>query len=63
MLLGLAGIMDCPGASVDFSVSVDLRDLLYGNCYPVSEPVKASGTVNITMNGDLRDWNCATIMR
>ena len=48
MLLGLAGIMGCPGASVDFSVSVDLRDLLYGNCYPVSEPVKASGTVRNT---------------
>ena len=48
MLLGLAKIMDCPGASVDFSVSVDLRDLLYGNCYPVSEPVEATGTVRNT---------------
>ena len=26
-------------------------------------PVKASGMVNITMNGDFRDWNCATMMR
>ena len=26
-------------------------------------PVKASGMVNITINGDFRDWNCATMMR
>ena len=26
-------------------------------------PVNASGIVNIIMNGDLRLWNCATIMR
>ena len=48
MLLGLSKIMDCPGATVDFSTSVDLSDLLYGTCYPVSEPVLASGTVRNT---------------
>ena len=48
MLLGLAKIMDCPGASVDFSVSVDLSDLCYGVSYPVSEPVNAEGTVRNT---------------
>ena len=48
MLLGLAGIMDRPGASVSFSTSVDLRDLQYGTCYPVSEPVLAEGTVRNT---------------
>ena len=48
MLLGLAKIIDCPGASVDFSTSVDLSDLQYGTCYPVSEPVLASGTVRNT---------------
>ena len=26
-------------------------------------PVNASGIVNMTMNGDLRSWNCATITR
>ena len=26
-------------------------------------PVNASGMVNMTMNGDFSDWNCATIMR
>ncbi len=48
MLLGLSKIIDCPGASVSFSVSVDLSDLCYGQCYPVSEPVHASGTVRNT---------------
>lgn len=48
MLLGLAKIIDCPGASVDFSTSVDLSDLQYGESYPVTEPVLASGTVRNT---------------
>ena len=48
MLLGLSKIIDCPGATVDFSTSVDLSDLRYGNCYPVDEPVVASGTVRNT---------------
>ena len=28
-----------------------------------SPPVNASGSVNITMIGDLNDWNCATMIR
>ena len=48
MLLGLSEIMDRPGASVSFSTSVDLSDLLYGTCYPVDEPVVAEGTVRNT---------------
>ena len=48
MRLGLSKIIDCPGASVDFSVSVDLSDLLYGTSYPVTEPVLAKGTVRNT---------------
>ena len=48
MLLGLSKIIDCPGASVPFSVRVDLSDLRYGESYPVSEPVEASGTVRNT---------------
>ena len=48
MLLGLAKIIDSPGASVRFSVSVDLSDLCYGVTYPVSESVKAEGTVRNT---------------
>ena len=48
MLLGLSKIIDCPGASVSFSTSVDLSDLRYGESYPVSESVLASGTVRNT---------------
>ena len=48
MLLGLSKIIDCPGASVTFSTSVDLSDLCYGISYPVSEPVLAEGTVRNT---------------
>ncbi len=48
MLLGLSKIIDCPGASVSFSTSVDLSDLRYGTTFPVSEPVSAVGTVRNT---------------
>ena len=58
MLLGLSKIIDCPGASVPFSTSVDLSDLCYGVTYPVTEPVLAEGTVRNTagvlmMTGDI----------
>lgn len=48
MLLGLSKIIDCPGASLPFSTSVDLSDLRYGLSNPVSEPVLAEGTVRNT---------------
>ena len=48
MLLGLSKIIDCPGASVSYETSIDLSDLQFGTCYPVSEPVCASGTVRNT---------------
>lgn len=48
MLLGLGKIIDSPGAAVSFSADVDLSDLCYGISYPVSEPVRASGTVRNT---------------
>ena len=48
MLLGLSKIIDCPGASVPFSASVDLSDLQFGTCCPAVEPVTASGTVRNT---------------
>ena len=58
MLLGLSKIIDCPGACLPFSVSMDLSDLCYGVSYPVTEPVVASGTVRNTagvlmMDGEL----------
>lgn len=48
MLLGLSKIIDCPGSEVSFSASMDLSDLRFGNCCPVTEPVKASGKVHNT---------------
>ena len=59
MLLGLSKIIDRPGESIDFSVSVDLSDLQYGTSYPVTEPVLANGTVRNTagvlvMTGSIR---------
>ena len=59
MLLGLSKIIDCPGASVPFSTSIDLSDLRFGTCYPVSESVDAEGIVRNTagvlmMTGTIR---------
>ena len=48
MLLGLSKIIDCPGQQVSFATSVDLSDLQFGSCCPVTEPVEASGTVRNT---------------
>ncbi len=48
MRLGLSEIIDCPGASLPFSVSVDLSDLRYGNSFPVTQPVQAQGQVRNT---------------
>ena len=48
MLLGLSKIIDCPGASVPFSTSIDLSDLQFGSCCPVTEPVEAEGMIRNT---------------
>ena len=48
MLLGLSKIIDCPGESLPFSVSLDLSDLRFGNCYPVTESVDAEGIIRNT---------------
>ena len=48
MRLGLSQIIDRPGESVSYSAVVDLSDLQYGTCNPVTEPVKAEGTVRNT---------------
>ncbi len=48
MRLELKEIIHVPGASVAFSDSVDLSDLQYGTCFPVSEPVQIQGTVRNT---------------
>lgn len=48
MLLGLSKIIDSPGQSISFTHSVNLSDLRYGVCCPVTEPVAVSGTVRNT---------------
>lgn len=48
MRLGLSQIIDRPGESISYSAVVDLSDLQYGTCNPVTEPVKAEGTVRNT---------------
>ena len=48
MRLDLAKIIDMPGASTDFHVSLDLSDLQFGTCFPLKTPVEASGTVRNT---------------
>lgn len=60
MLLGLSKIIDCPGASLPFSTSVDLSDLQYGQCYPVSEPVQISGMVRNTAGVLVMTGNIST---
>ena len=60
MLLGLSTIIDCPGASLPFSASVDLSDLQYGQCYPVSEPAQISGTVRNTAGVLVMTGNIST---
>ena len=60
MLLGLSKIIDCPGASVAFSTSVDLSDLCYGVTYPVTEPVLANGTVRNTAGVLVMTGNIST---
>ena len=48
MRLDLSPIVDRPGESLSYSVSVDLSDLVYGTSKPVSEPVLLEGTVRNT---------------
>lgn len=48
MLLDLSKIIPNPGASVSFETTLDLSDLDFGGVKPVTEPVKASGTVRNT---------------
>ena len=62
MLLGLSKIIDCPGQSVSFSVSIDLSDLRFGNCFPVTEEVKAVGTVRNTAGVLVMTGNVTTCL-
>ena len=48
MLLELRKILANPGASVPFETSLDLRDMAFGSCRPVTEAVLAKGQVRNT---------------
>ena len=53
--------------TVPISTMKPMREIMV-SCWPVTSrpirpPVKASGTVNSTMKGDSRLWNCATMTR
>ncbi len=59
MLLGLSKIIDCPGESLPFAATIDLRDLQFGTCCPVTEDVLAEGSIRNTagvlmMKGKIR---------
>ena len=62
MLLSLSKIIDAPGASVPFETSLDLSDLQFGTCCPVSEPVLASGTVRNTAGVLVMTGNVTTTL-
>ena len=58
MLLGLSGIIDCPGGVVPFETSLDLSRMEFGGSYPLAEPVCMAGQVRNTagvlvMTGEL----------
>ena len=48
MLLELRKILTNPGASVPFETSLDLHEMTFGSCQPLTEPVLASGQVRNT---------------
>lgn len=48
MLLGLSDIVNCPGGAVPFETTLDLHDMQFGGCCPVTEPVRAVGRVRNT---------------
>ncbi len=45
MTLDLSKLIDRPGGQIAFQTQMDLSDLQFGKCRPVTEPVVASGTV------------------
>ena len=48
MLLELRKLMTSPGETLPFETSVDLSDMPFGGCKPVTEPVLAKGQVRNT---------------
>ena len=54
MLLELRKLMTSPGETLPFETSVDLSDMPFGGCKPVTEPVLAKGQVRNTAGSA---WN------
>ena len=48
MLLNVSSLKNKPGGTVPFQVDLDLHDLAFGGCCPVTEPVTAEGEVRNT---------------
>ncbi len=48
MELSLTKILDQPGAVLPFAAQLDLRDLVFGDCCPVEEPLCAEGQIQNT---------------
>ena len=48
LLLELRKLMTSPGETLPFETSVDLSDMPFGGCKPVTEPVLAKGQVRNT---------------
>ena len=48
MLLNLSKLKDNPGGTIPFQVDLDLHELAFGGCCPVTEPVTAVGEVRNT---------------
>ena len=48
MLLNLSSLKDNPGGTIPFEVVLDLHELAFGGCCPVTEPVRATGEVRNT---------------
>ena len=48
MLLDLRQLMTTPGESLHFETSLDLSELTFGSCKPVTEPLSGTGRVRNT---------------
>ena len=44
MLLRLSKIIETPDSALPFEAALDLHEMRFGSCFPVQEPVMATGT-------------------
>ena len=48
MLLNVSSLKNKPGGTIPFQVDLDLHELAFGGCCPITEPVRAVGEVRNT---------------